>query len=178
MSASTSIRSATESRAIEMLGKGMPPVVVATTLGVSESRISQLMADEGIAEEIRTARYERSTRINERDEKADRIEDKLLDALDNAVPLIMRPMEITRALTMVNGLKRRGISAPDSMTERSAVVTITMPKKIIQNFTTNITNQVISAGEQELVTIQSSSMDTLLEGKIPQGSQVPKISQG
>lgn len=175
MNTTTSVRSSTESRAIEMLGKGMPPVVVATTLGVSESRISQLMADEGIAEEIRTLRYNRASKLNERDEKADVIEDKLLDQLGAAIPMLMRPMEIARTLSMVNAMKRRGIASVDSGGERSAIVTITMPKKITQQFTTNINNQVIQAGTQELLTIQSGSIDALIATR---ASNIPKISQG
>lgn len=175
MTLSTTKHSSTEERAIIMLGEGTPAVVVASTLGVSESRISQLMADEGIAEQIRTLRYNRSEKINARDKKADEIEDKLLGQLDAAIPMLMRPMEIARTLSMVNAMKRRGIAAPDSMTERSAIVTITMPKKITQQFTTNINNQVIQAGSQELLTIQSGAMDALIAAA---HSQVPKISQG
>jgi hypothetical protein len=171
---STSVRTSTEVRAIEMLGKGMPPVVVATTLGVTESRISQLMADEGIAEEIRTLRYERASKTNERDEKIDKVEDKLLAKLDDSLPMLMRPMEIARTLSMVNAMKRRGIASTENGAERSAIVTITMPKQITQNFTTNINNQVIQAGQQELLTIQSGSMDALISAR----NNTPKIPQG
>lgn len=159
---STSVRTNTEERVIDMLGKGLPAVVVAQTLGISESRISQLMSDENIADQVRTIRYNRSSKLNERDEKADKIEDMLLEQLKNTTPLLMRPIEIARTLSIVNALKRRGASAPDSMNERSAIVTITMPKKITQQFVTNINNQVIKAGAQELLTIQSGSMEALI----------------
>lgn len=169
---STSVRTPTDEKALTLLGQGIPAVTVASTLGVTESRISQLLSNSEFASEVRELRYASTIKHNARDNKADEIEDKLLDQLKNAIPMLMRPMEIARTLSMVNGMKRRGSTSTDGLAEKSAIVTITMPKQITQKFTTNINNQVIQAGTQDLITIQSGSMDALIAE-----SKVPRINQ-
>lgn len=159
---STSTRSPTEEKALILLGQGIPPVTVASTLGVTEARISQLLSDNEFASAVRELRYTSTIKHNARDTKTDEIEDRLLEQLKDAIPMLMRPMEIARTLSMVNGMKRRGSTSNDGIAEKSAIVTITMPKQITQKFTTNINNQVIQAGVQDLITIQSGSMDALI----------------
>lgn len=176
---STTERSATEVKALSLLGQGISAVLVASTLGISESRVSQLLSDETFANEVRELRFAALAKHNERDAAADTIESALLGQLKDAIPLLMRPMEIARVLGTVNALKRRGASSPETMHERSAIVTITMPKQITQKFVTNINNQVIKAGTQELITIQSGSMDALISAgrNTTVETDVPEISQ-
>ena len=92
------------------------------------------------------------------------MEDDLLGKLKDCLPYMMRPMEILKAIQVINAAKRRGSSAPESITSQQTVVQLIMPTQILQSFTTNINNQVIKAGQQDLVTVQSSNMDKLLEG--------------
>jgi hypothetical protein len=70
-------------------------------------------------------------------------------------------MEIAKVLATVNAAKRRGVSSNETITNQQTVVSIVMPTKIVQRFTTNTNNQVISAGSQELLTIQASALKNL-----------------
>jgi rRNA pseudouridine-1189 N-methylase Emg1 (Nep1/Mra1 family) len=78
---------------------------------------------------------------------------------------MIRPLEILKAIQIINSAKRRGSSTPDSILAQKEVVSLVMPTQIIQQFTTNINNQVIQAGTQELITVQSGSMKDLLEAR-------------
>lgn len=155
---STSVRSATEERALKLLGSGLGPEVVASAVGVSTSRISQLLSDPEFSEQVAELRFTSLQKHNDRDNEYDSLEDKLLKTLKDLLPLMMRPMEVLKAIQVINAAKRRGQSAPEQITHQNQVVNLVMPTFITQKFTTNINNQVIQAGSQTLETIQSGTL--------------------
>lgn len=155
----------TTERALTLLGSGLGPEVVASALGVSVSYISQLLSSEEFSASVAELRFKSLSKHNERDNSYDALEDTLLEKMKDLIPLMMRPMEILAAIKVINNAKRRGSSAPEHITNKSTVLQLNMPTKIIQHFTTNINNQVITTGQQDLTTIQSGSMDTLLKHK-------------
>lgn len=148
----------TEQRALRLLGSGCGPEQVAAAVGVSVSRISQLLSDPEFAAAVAELRFEALQKHNEIDSSYDEMEAKMLATLKDVAPLIMRPMEILKALSVLNAAKRRGQSAPESITNQNTIVNLTMPTMLVQRFSMNINNQVISAGEQTLETIQGSSL--------------------
>lgn len=155
----------TESRALTLLGQGLGPEVVAAAVGVSASRISQLLSDPAFAAQVAELRYNNLAKHNDRDNKYDILEDTLVKKLEDCLPFMMRPMEILKSIQVINAAKRRGSSAPEAITAQQTVVQLVIPTQIIQSFTTNINNQVIKAGEQDLVTIQSNAMSKMLGAK-------------
>lgn len=159
----------TESRALALLGQGIGPEMVAAAIGVSVSRISQLLSDPNFASDVADLRYRALSKHNERDSAYDSLEDELVAKMKDLLPFMMKPFEILKAIQIINGAKRRGSSAPESIISQQNVVQLLMPTQIFNNFTkqeitVNVNNQVIKAGDQDLVTIQSSSMDRLLAG--------------
>ena len=161
----------TETRALELLGTGAAPEQVAAACGVSVSRISQLLGDTEFAAAVADLRFQALSKHNTRDAEYDSIEDQLLERMRNLLPLMMRPMEVLRAITVINSAKRRGASAPSQVTQAGAtVVNITLPQIIVDRFTnakivTNSDNQVVQAGEQSLVTMQSGTLLKELKGQ-------------
>ncbi len=156
------ILSSTEERALNLLGKGVTPVQVASALGVSESAISQLLSKQEFADAVAELRYKNLLEHSARDEKADSLEDKLLKKLNDLIPYLMRPMEVARIYQIVNSAKRRGQSTPESITAAQEVVPLIMPTVITNKYTVNVHNQVIQAGQQPLITVQSNNMQALL----------------
>lgn len=153
----------TEDRALALLGTGISTEKVASALGVSAARISQLMADETFAGQVVALRYENLQKFNVRDGKYDSLEDRVLEKLESAIPLMFKPETILKALQTLNSAKRRGQSAPESAADKQQIVTLVLPKQITQNFTTNIDNQVVNAGGQNLQTMQSGNLLALAE---------------
>jgi hypothetical protein len=162
-----STTSPTEERALSLLGQGCGPELVASAIGVSVSRISQLLSTPEFAEKVAELRFAALARHNERDQRADRIEDLLLEKLENVIPYITDPMKLIAAYTRINAAKRRGSSSPEAITAQTQVVALNIPAVVInqhikQDITVNINNQVIKAGNQDLITVQSANMEKLL----------------
>ena len=80
-------------------------------------------------------------------------------------------MEVLKAIQIINAAKRRGVSSPEQVINQQTVVNITLPTKAVTKFVTNINNQVIQAGEQQLLTIQSG---TLMKELGAQPQEVPR----
>jgi len=155
-------------RALELLGSGVPQEAVASALGVTPSYISQLLSNPDFAASVTKLKYDALSKHTARDDTYDTIEDKLLTKLDKALPLMFRPTDIVGALKMINGARRRGTDSKESIIAQQNIVEITMPTQIIQNFTTNVNNQVIKAGDQDLITIQSSQLLKDAEARLEQ----------
>lgn len=167
----------TETRALELLGSGLSAEVVASALGVEPSRISQMLGREEFAQLVTEKRYQTLSKHNERDAKYDTLEDQLVDKLRGSVPLMVRPMEILKSIQVINAAKRRGQSAPSHITNQQTVVQITLPQVAVEKFITNNQNQVIKAGQQELLTIQSGSLLKEAQSKLA-AARAPGDSDG
>lgn len=161
------LETSTESRALSLLGQGLGAEIVASAIGVSTSRISQLLSDPEFSSKVADLRYKSLAAHNETDSRYDDMERELQDRLKDLIPFMMKPFEVLKAIQIINAAKRRGASAPDSLTSTQNIVQLIMPTAIFNQFTTNINNQVVQAGEQNLVTVQSSKMLELASSHTP-----------
>jgi hypothetical protein len=162
------VPTSTESRALTLLGQGIGPEMVASALGVSVSLISQLLSREDFATKVTELRYAALVHNNDRDANYDALEDKLLKKMEDCLPMMFDPLKILRAIQVINGAKRRGSTAPDSMIQKQTIVQLNLPVQIINQFanpqlTLNSNNQVVNAGGQDLITVQSSKLPELVE---------------
>ena len=155
--------SSIEERAVALLGSGVSSEQTASALGISASRVSQLLAEKTFSDKVTSLRYERLQKHNTRDGKYDTLEDQLLEKLEKSLPLMMRPGEILKSLQVVNAAKRRGQLAPTQIAASQTIVSLVLPVQITQRFSTNTHNQVVSTGKQDLVTMQSSQLLSLSE---------------
>lgn len=160
----------TEERALALLGSGLSPEIVSNAIGVSISRISQLLSEESFAADVARLRFESLNKHNERDNKLDALEDALIKKLEDVLPMMYKPMEIVRALTSINAAKRRGQASPDQIAQTATVISIVLPTIIHNRFTTDLSNQVIevltddvSSPKQSLITAQLTSIDDMAQ---------------
>ena len=154
-----------ESRSLKLLGDGINPAQVSAATGLSESRISQLLSDPEFAEQVATLRYQNLVKHNERDLKYDELEDLFLQKLKDLAPFVMRPMEASRILQQLNSAKRRGASAPDSITQKQEFINLTIPVQVINQFKMNSQGQVVEVGEQVLTTVPSNTLNSLVQSQ-------------
>jgi hypothetical protein len=156
------VLSSTEEKALILLGQGVEPSAVAFAVGVSESRISQLISDPHFAARVAELRYNTLAKHAVRDNAYDELEDSLLERLKNCLPMMYKPMEVLASIRVINAAKRRGSGVTPSQQNQAPVVNLMMPIQIINQYRLNAQNQVIKAGQQDLITVQSGSMRTLL----------------
>lgn len=165
-----------ESRALELLSSGIEAVAVASALGISESRISQLIAEPVFAAKLAEARFEALRKHNATDNEYDSLEKTLIEQLKRVASFATKPMEIARILQIINSAKRRGASAPDSITRVKQVVRLSIPIAVVNRFQVNAANQVVEAGiegdSQQLVTMQSGNITRLLN---EQAKSIPRL---
>lgn len=151
-----------ESRALELLGQGIGPEQTASAVGLSPSRISQLLSDPEFAAQVAERRFNNLQKHNKRDEAYDTMEDKLLKKLENCLTFMSKPMEVLRAIQVINAAKRRGASAPEQLTQQHTVVTLTMPINVVNQFKLDGNRQVLEAGQQTLITAQSTHIQAMI----------------
>lgn len=169
----------TEDKALELLAAGYDQVVVANSLGISQSRISQLLSDSEFARKLAESRFVQLQKHNETDNVYDSLEKKALSALERTLPLVMDPMKLAIIITRLNQAKRRGSSAPESLVRQKPTVRLNINAAVVAKFSINGSNQVVSTivdnETQDLVTIQSSGIQRLLNEHAKQSLVVPAI---
>lgn len=154
--------SSSESRALELLGQGLDPSQVGPAVGLTVSRISQLLSDPEFSAQVAELRFKNLSKHNARDSRYDDLEDKLLEKMENLLVFMMKPMEVLAAIKTINAAKRRGASAPDHILQQQTVINLTMPTQIINQFKVDSNKQVIQAGTQTLITAQSGTIQDLI----------------
>lgn len=144
----------------KLINQGVSRSDAADSLGLTPSAVTQALGSAPA-----------STDTNPLDDQYDRIEKKLLDQLERTAPLLMKPGEISRVLQTINSAKRRG-GPLKTDNEIPRVLQLHLPVAIQNRFVVNSTNQVVSAGSQDLVTLPSANVAKLLEGS----KNVPVLS--
>lgn len=168
----------TEGRALSLLGSGVTPEIVAASVGVSLSRISQLLSDEQFAAQVAELRFESVQKYNRIDGVYDSMEEQLLERLKDCIGLMHRPLEILKAIQIINAAKRRGASTPAAITEKTSIINLVMPVKIINKFQTNQQGQVTRIGDTDLLTIQSGSLERLVNSEKENNDGRPALAAG
>jgi len=161
-----STTTSTEERALRLLGDSVPPSIVAQSLGVSESRISQLLSDENFAAQVAEIRYTKAVAHTTRDSNYDEIEDSLVERMKDLIPMMHRPMEVLKAIQVINAAKRRSQTTSNPLTEKSSLINLVIPIQIVHRFSTNMQGQVVAVEDKEIRTIQSGKMDSLVRERI------------
>ena len=166
--------SANQQKALSLLGQGVSAVMVASTLGLSESMISQYLAEPRFANEVvklKLATLQKQTNV---DNKYLEFEDRLLDKFGKVIPMMTKPMEILKGLQVLNATKRRGMADAPAGIQASQVVQINLPTHIHAQFVTNTHNQIVEIkddqGARSLITATPQAVERLASSQT-QGTQ-------
>lgn len=150
----------TEQKIKELLGSGLSNEVVASSLGVSASYISQLMSKENFYNDVVELRTKSLAAHTVRDRNIDGIEDLLLDKLHEVINngMVYKPNDLLRCFQVINAAKRRGAPAQESAVINNTVVSLRLPEATTLAFKTNRENEVIEVEGKTLVTMPSSAL--------------------
>lgn len=167
---------------LKLLADGFLPVTVASTLGISESAVSQHLSSDAFKAELAARKQKTLGRYKAMDDSYDRIEGLLLDKLETNVMFFLRPGEIVSALEKVNKMRRRVGASDGSQANApiSQIVNISMPVAIVHKFITTKEGHVVGLDNKSLLTIQSQTLNGLVKEHIPdrQDDSLVLIPQG
>jgi hypothetical protein len=147
-----------KSRAMQLLGSGLSPEIVGTTLGCASEYIHQLLAEDDFRQRVTALRIEALTADTARDKNIDEIEDSLIAKLKENIDYLVSTKDILRAFVFVNAAKRRGVKATDGTVINNTVVNLMLPPAIIQKFATNRLGEVIEVEGKSLVTVSPQEL--------------------
>jgi len=155
-------------RILKLLCSGITQTQAAKAVGVNDSYVSQLCAEPDfqaqIAEHIKKD-HERAIKI---DENYHDIELSLSNKLKELVPFMHEPDKILRTLKFVNESKKKtdaSVPTTDQNKESAGPVKLALPVVVIQNFVTNPNNEVVQVEDRNLVTLNSRSIEALVQNR-------------
>lgn len=162
-----------QGRICKLLGQGIEAHRVASAVGVDASYISQLLSDDAFKERVQELKLANLTESTERDRRYDKLEDKLLAKIEQDVdnnPLAFKSTtEKVRNLVAINGLKRRGANGDNMVnTVNNTVVQLMLPTQLMQRYIKDVNNQIVQAGDKNLLTMQSSQLEVISNEHVEQ----------
>jgi hypothetical protein len=159
-------------RICKLLGQGIQASMIAHAVGCDQSYISQLMSEDAFKERVQELKFLALSDATNRDEKLNALEDSAIKIVEEKLSygshVFKTASEATRALSMINALKRRGAAADgaSSINQNSVVVNLVMPTHITNKFmdtvTMDVNNQIIKVADTDLVTMQSGTLENSL----------------
>ena len=151
---------------IEMLGAGVTPVQVAMACGVSESYVSQLLADENILGKVQELRTAKVSAYVENDAALDTDEEvarrQVRRNLDNG---FLKPLEVLRHFQVLNMAKRKSDIHASAHVPTTTVVQLNLPAAAAVQFRLTNDKQVIEIDGRSMVTMPAQRVTKMLREK-------------
>ena len=156
-----------EEAVLKLLSDGFASHIVASTLGITESAISQHLAKDEFRAELAARKSVLLGKYKKLDNLYDEVELELLEKLKSSAFMFTRPGEITAALAKLNAMKRRlGASDNSPAAQATTIVNINMPTAIIHKFVTTQQGHIVGVDEKSLVTMPSNALAKLTEAAL------------
>ena len=157
---------ATQEKLMNLLSQGFPASVVAQATGCDESYVSQMLAVDWFANLVQEKKFLALQKHTNLDNMYDSLEEKLLQKLDKASAMLIKPQDITRTLQMVNTAKRKGMQSGGPATITQTYVSLTLPTAILSRFISNAQNQIVevqdgTGNQNTLVTATTGTLERL-----------------
>jgi hypothetical protein len=152
----------TKEKIKSLLSQNFSVSVVATTVGVDASYISQLLQEEQFALSVAEARCADMQKMRGRDDAYDWMEDELISKLKDLIPHMYKPGEVLNALSRINQAKRRSEQFAalqrDNNGAVSNTVVLAIPRHAVLSFQLNGQAEVISIDAKPLAGMSSSAL--------------------
>ncbi len=155
-----------EDRIIELLGSGVPPSVVATTVGCDPSYISQLMDREEVAARVAELRAEKAAEHIQHDENIHDLEKMALERIGKLLPMQTDLMKVTKVFQVLNSAKKssdHGVLGNSNAP--GTIVTLELPAAAHVTFKLTPDKQVVEVQGRSMVPMPSHMVAAKLREK-------------
>lgn len=160
--------SPTEEKVFTLLCQGLDASVVASTLSLSQSFISQLLSRDEFRAEVAKVRLLAKQKFISRDTLLEEAELMALEKLKKTLPLVVKPSEVARIYQILNSSKRAlsTTAATPSDSPTLQQVTINLPKNASVSFRlSHDTAQVIEVEGRSMAPAPKATIDSLAEAR-------------
>lgn len=169
--------------AINLLAQGIPTSQVAAAVGVSDSYISQLKADEEVQRQIAEKQAAHSIADSNFDDTLERAESLALEKIEKNLPFANMGQALA-AFRILNGARRRKDEVLQKDTALSVTVNLTLPANNIPRYITNQANEIIEVEGKTMLSASAKTLDQILAARagetqlaLPQTTVVEKAAQ-
>lgn len=154
-------------RILKLICAGVEPTSAAAQVGCDVSYVNALCREEQFQLQVQDALKEGLEEAIEIDKNYRETEKLLSKRLKDLVAMDMNIDRVARVLKTVNGLVKHVpvINGNDSEKVKREVVTLVIPQIVHNTFVVNPNQEVISIDNRDLVTLNSSSIDSLVAKK-------------
>ena len=153
-----------QDKILDLLSRGLSQAEVSRALGVSESYISQLLAEPDFKADLEKLRAARATIHSEIDDKYDKVEKTVVDRLSEIISTkvqLLPPSELLKIAKFANEAKRRHAPVDPSTQQRQLpTIVINLPSANIPQLqvVTSPNNEVLEIGGQSLVPMATKTL--------------------
>lgn len=149
-------------QALTLLSQGLKQSVVASALGVEESYVSQLLADEDFAAALSVRKADVSAKDVAYDTKLDRATEDALDRIESKLPYanLQQSLQAFRVLDSAKRRKERGTSGAESA---GVTVNILLPTVIAPRYLQNQSGEIVEVEGQTMVSATPKNLEELVQ---------------
>ena len=169
--------------AINLLAQGIPTSQVAAAVGVSDSYISQLKADEEVQRQIAEKQAAHSIADSNFDSTLERAEALALEKIEKSLPFANMGQALA-AFRILNSARRRKDEFVQKDAAVSVTVNLTLPANNIPRYITNQANEIIEVEGKTMLSASVKTLDQILAARsgaetkqLPQTTAVEKAAQ-
>ena len=169
--------------AINLLAQGIPTSQVAAAVGVSDSYISQLKADEEVQRQIAEKQAAHSIADSNFDSTLERAEAMALEKIEKNLPFANMGQALA-AFRILNSARRRKDELIQKDTAVSVTVNLTLPANNIPRYITNQANEIVEVEGKTMLSASVKTLDQILAARsgtdhkqLPQTTAVEKAAQ-
>lgn len=152
----------TEAQVLNLLEAGMNQAQVAAHLNISAGYVSQIANQQDIRTKVLDAHSKLLDEATERDQKYNKIEDKLLDKLEKSISTIYKPQDVLRALVAINKAERRGATSQQiaelANRKNESIVELDLPERVKAKFVRSKSKEIIEVNGRALITQDSRTL--------------------
>lgn len=163
--------------ALQLLAQGLQPAIVAATIGVEESYISQLMKDEDFAEELESVRLKRTEEDQNYDAKMDRIEDAYLDRINDKMRLADLRQSVSAFRVLNNAKRRRDRSIAHNPIQLGIAIHLQMPASMVPQYVLNQQSEIVEVDGKLMASATPRGVEKLLEDKRAKDPNYQRLQQ-
>lgn len=164
----------------DLLSQGATPSQTALALGISESYVSQLCAQEDFQLEVAQRKLALSEQDLAYDEKLDRVEGKFLDRLDEKAGFANLQQSM-QAFKILNGARRRrdvGVQHQQNLT--GTVVVLQLPTTMVPRYVLNKQSEIVDVEGTTMVSASPQGVEEMMRERAMQkkataGSAVQRL---